>query len=153
MVEFNDSHNDLTVRIEDGVMQTIQQKSLASYPNETGGFLVGKYDSNKIAYVSLLIEPTQKHGTPCSYQRSTKGMKKIWDRLFSQGYIYLGEWHSHPNGSCMYSQTDFQSIESIANSEEVHITHPLMLIVSVNKDKLSSYQLYHYCEGHLITFE
>lgn len=71
-------------------------------------------------------------------------MNKLWDRLNKKGLIYLGEWHSHPNGSSIYSNTDLDTIRSIASNENIKIIRPLLLIVSLNNNEIKKISLYHY---------
>jgi len=120
MVIFEDRNNKITVTIEDDVLEALHQSALESYPNETGGFLVGNYISNNHAHVTCLVQPVKKTCRPCSFERSTEGMKTVWDNLFEQGLIYLGEWHTHPNGSRDYSITDLEAMRIIASSADVH---------------------------------
>lgn len=147
MLTYEDIQNDLIVTINDNVLNELKRVSLESYPNETGGFLVGKYLSNTQALVECLVHPTGKKCGPCSFERSTKGMKDIWDNLYDSGLIYLGEWHTHPNGSCNYSNTDLEAMRSIVSSEYVHIAHPLLLIASPNKYKIQNINVY-YCDSN-----
>ena len=153
MVTFKDLQNDLKVTIEDKVLNELNKSAMESYPNETGGFLVGQYTTNNHAHVSCLIQPAKKRCKPYSFERSTEGMKKIWDKLYEQGLIYLGEWHTHPNGTCNYSSTDLMAIRSIASCADVHITRLLMLILSVNKTKIQPICLYQLNKNQLIKFK
>lgn len=144
MVTYKDREYDLVVTIEDNVIESLKKSSIDAYPNETGGFLAERYLSNNCAYVECLVEPSKKKCSPCSFQRSTKGMNKLWDRLNKKGLIYLGEWHSHPNGSSIYSNTDLDTIRSIASNENIKIIRPLLLIVSLNNNEIKKISLYHY---------
>lgn len=153
MVTFDDSQNNIKVTIEDETMEVLKESAVEAYPNETGGFLVGNYITSKHAHISCLVQPTEKICQPCSFERSTEGMRKEWDKLFEQGLIYLGEWHTHPNGSCSYSNTDLEAIRSIANNKDVHIIRPLLLIQSVFGNKGQNYHLYHLDNNQLIKFK
>lgn len=42
---------------------------------------------------------------------------------------YLGDWHTHPNGSTTLSATDRDTLRSIANAPAARVPEPLMLIV------------------------
>lgn len=153
MVIFEDRNNKIKVTIEDDVLDALHQSALESYPNETGGFLVGNYISNDHAHVTCLVQPVKKKCKPCSFERSTEGMKTVWDNLFEQGLIYLGEWHTHPNGSCDYSITDLETMRSIASSADVQIIKPLLIIISINANKHSGIKLFHLDNNQLIKLE
>lgn len=153
MVIFEDRKIKIKVTIDDDVLDALHQSALESYPNETGGFLVGNYISNNHAHVTCLVQPVKKTCRPCSFERSTEGMKTVWDNLFEQGLIYLGEWHTHPNGSCDYSITDLETMRSIASSADVQIVKPLLIIISINVDKRSGIKLFHLDNYQLIKLE
>ena len=153
MVIFEDRNNKIKVTIDDDVLDALHQSALESYPNETGGFLVGSYISNNHAHVTCLVQPVKKTCRPCSFERSTEGMKTVWDNLFEQGLIYLGEWHTHPNGSRDYSITDLEAMRSIASSADVQIIKPLLIIIAINVDKQSGIKLFHLDNNQLIKLE
>lgn len=147
MVIFNDLGRNLFVTIDDDVVDTMRTSSLAALPNETGGFLVGRYISSNHANIERLATPRKKKCRPYSYERSTKGMNKFWDELYKQGLIYLGEWHSHPMGNCNYSYEDCETIKTIASCPNVNINLPLLLIVSLNKAEVKDMGIY-YCDNN-----
>ena len=80
-------------------------------------------------------------------------MDSIWENLYEEGLIYLGEWHSHPGGSASYSFTDKQAIANIATCKRVVIRHPIMLIVSVSKDIVREFRAYYYNNGQITEYE
>jgi integrative and conjugative element protein (TIGR02256 family) len=150
MVTFKDKENDIIVTIEEAVLEELKTYSIQSYPNETGGFLVGRYISDNHANIKCLVPPTKKKGGPTSFERSSNGMKHIWNDLYNKGLIYLGEWHTHPNGSCIYSDTDLEAMRSITSSKGVKIKRPLLLIASINKSNDQDMNIYHYSNNKLI---
>ncbi len=68
-------------------------------------------------------------------------------------HYYIGEWHSHPNGSSMYSQTDLKAMIKIANCETVMIENPILLILSVTKNQLQDFSIYLYDNKELYLYE
>lgn len=88
-----------------------------------------------------------------SYKRDTDGMDCLWDELYKDGLIYLGEWHSHPDSSASYSNMDKQALTNIATSTTVVIRHPIMLISSVSKTRIREYRAYYYYNGQIIEYE
>ena len=83
----------------------------------------------------------------------TDGMEKIWDDLYKQGLIYLGEWHSHPDGNADYSPIDKQAMINIATCDTVAINHPIMLIISISKTKVRGLKAYYVSNNKLIEYE
>lgn len=150
---YDDIHG-LALVIDDALIDAISEQAISSYPNETGGFLVGKYSDNcREAFVNGIIIPPRIKSGPASYQRMTDGMEKIWDDLYEEGQIYLGEWHSHPNGSASYSYVDKQAMINIANCDKVVIDHPIMLIISISTTKVREIKAYYCRKDKLIEYE
>ena len=75
---FTDTINGVDLEIEDGLVNSIRDLAIASYPNELGGFLIGNYSSDmKRAVVKEMIVPEKFISTPVSFQRDTVGMNKV----------------------------------------------------------------------------
>lgn len=151
---YRDNIHNLYLEIDNTVVQEILKQALEAFPNETGGFLVGKYSAgNNTATVSLVLTPVKIISSPTCFQRETVGMESVWDELYKEGLVYLGEWHSHPNGNSMYSATDKKALTNIARSETVVINNPIMLIVSLSKKKINRMNAYYYNNGEIIEYE
>lgn len=82
--------------------------------------------------------------------RITKGLENVWEQLAKEGLQYVGEWHSHPNGSTQYSSTDLAAMIDI--EKEVVIENPLLLIVSVRSNGLSAHKFYCYMNNQLLEY-
>lgn len=151
---YKDNIHNLSLEIDNKIVQEIQKQAFEAFPNETGGFLVGKYSTdNNTAIVSLALTPVKITSGPTCFQRETDGMESVWDELYKEGLVYLGEWHSHPNGSSRYSTTDKKALTNIAGSETVVINNPIMLIVSLSKKKINQINAYYYNKGKVIEYE
>ena len=133
MVIFEDRKIKIKVTIDDDVLDALHQSALESYPNETGGFLVGNYISNNHAHVTCLVQPVKKTCRPCSFERSTEGMKTVWDNLFKQGLIYLGEWHTHPEEYPSPSYVDTKSIKTITETGDIPVEGIFLIIVGLEQ--------------------
>jgi hypothetical protein len=87
-------------------------------PNETGGVLLGSYDmERKLLYiVDMLSSPPDSEEWPTSYKRGCIGLaqavREIQDRTL-MNLEYIGEWHSHPEGS----GTGMSKIDDVAMKE------------------------------------
>ena len=103
-------------------------------PNETGGVLIGSYDSQRnIIYVVDTIEsPPDSTEWPSVYIRGCRGLgKKI--ELFQKNTLnrlrYVGEWHSHGTGvGCQPSLNDKKAYKWLSESMRADGLPPLMLI-------------------------
>lgn len=151
---YKDNIHNLYLEIDSKVVQEIRKQAFEAFPNETGGFLVGKYSvDNNTAIVSHVLTPVKIASGPTCFQRETDGMESVWDELYKEGLVYLGEWHSHPNGNSMYSATDKKALTNIARSETVVINNPIMMIVSLSKKKIHRMNAYYYNNGEIIEYE
>ena len=113
-MKYKDEENGLYVVIDALVLCKIESQAREEYPNENGGMLAGRYsDDNRTVWVERVITPTGKRSTRRSFEREVEGMKDMWEELEKEGLRYVGEWHSHPNGTTAYSDTDFEAMKSI----------------------------------------
>lgn len=144
-MKFIEPKNKLTVLVDESVIRQISEQAISEYPQETGGFLVGYYcDNFQTAVITKQIPPLNSKTTVCSFIREASGLKDIWESLNEQGLFYVGEWHTHPNGSTAFSNTDFNAMKNIYNDEGIVIERPLLMIVSVAGDGVMDQALYHF---------
>ncbi|WP_109479708.1 Mov34/MPN/PAD-1 family protein [Paraburkholderia sp. C35] len=102
------------------------------FPLETGGVLVG--------YVGLNGEPVVQHvigpGERAQHKRERFEPDHDWqclqlDQMYrdsSGQFVYLGDWHTHPNGNPQMSWLDKRTLRGIARHRESGTSQPLMLI-------------------------
>src|SRR5690606_35775565 len=95
--------DDLTVFLDAGVEQRLREWRRHGFPNETGGVLLGYYDSNvgTLVIVDALPAPPDSKATAGSFERGIEGLKEAVDEAARRtaGIVgYVGEWHSHPKG-------------------------------------------------------
>ena len=50
--------------------------------------------------------------------------------------IYVGEWHTHPDGIPSPSSTDLNAMIEIAESHDVSIENPILMILGVSKTEM-----------------
>lgn len=129
---------------ENGVLCEMCRKAEACFPNETGGLLVGKIDEDGVAHVLQSISPAKEIVCTGSYYREVRGMEKVWRGLNKKGMMYLGEWHSHPNGSTRFSSADLKAMKGIYEDEGVILSKPLMVIIGVKNGALTNEAVYAY---------
>ena len=89
-------------------MQALRHNAL---PNETGGVLIGSFDTVRavVHIVSALPAPEDSRQAPTYFIRGSKDLKPLVDRLAlrSAGTLcYVGEWHSHPDGAAARPSDD-----------------------------------------------
>ena len=149
------NRNGLKLVVPETLMNGIAQLGIEHHPNEFGGFLVGKYsDDFKTLYINNYILPKKYKGHPCLFERSTDGLQEKLENLFvEKNQYYIGEWHTHPDSSTQYSQTDLIAMNAIAHHEKVNILNPILLILSVTKTKLNEYKFYFHKNNQLLPYE
>jgi hypothetical protein len=95
--------DDLDVFIDDGAEQQLRELRCRSFPNETGGVLLGYYDFNIKAEVIVagLPAPSDSKASPDFFERGVAGLIDVVKDANTRtaGMVsYIGEWHSHPPG-------------------------------------------------------
>lgn len=131
--------------------QIIKQTE-ACYPNETGGMLIGRYSPDKkIAYVEATLSPLKTVSERKAYYRDPSGLESEWAVLKKRGLQYIGEWHSHPNGSSNYSSLDYEAMKQI--SSEISVKNPLLLIVGIRNEGACSHTFYCYKNDDLLIYD
>lgn len=143
---------DLYIEIQASVFNQIQLQAEAEYPNENGGMLAGRYSVDRhTVYIEKVVVPVEKLTSRTTFKRKAKGLEKVWEQLVKDGLRYVVEWHSHPNGSTQYSNTDLTAMVDI--EKEVTIANPLLLIVGVRGDGLSAHTFYCYKNNKLLKYK
>ncbi|SIT49344.1 putative 18.8 kDa protein [Paraburkholderia ribeironis] len=102
------------------------------YPLETGGVLVGYAADDGDLVVQHVIGP----GLSAQHKRQRFHPDHDWqcrrlDEIFeiSSGQaVYVGDWHTHPDGSPQMSWLDKRTLRGIARYREAALARPLMLI-------------------------
>lgn len=84
-------------------------------PNETGGILIGTFDlSRRVVHIlAALRAPPDSAQSPTYFIRGAKDLKPMVDRLgvASAGSLgYVGEWHSHPDGTAVRPSNDDEQV-------------------------------------------
>lgn len=142
---------DLYIEIKASVFNHIKLQAEGEYPNENGGILAGRYSADRhTVYIEKVVVPVEKLTGRTTFVRNTKGMEKVWKHLAEDGLRYIGEWHSHPNGSTKYSSTDLAAMIEI--EKEVAIENPILLIVSIKNFGLSAHTFYCYKNSKLLEY-
>jgi hypothetical protein len=147
------SFRGLSLKIEDKLLEYMYSKALDAYPNEVGGMLAGRYESKNSAIVEHIVMPKAISGTPNEFVRNTAGLEELWSELKNKGIEYLGEWHTHPNGSSHYSSTDLNAMSEVVKDNNVSILNPILLILSLDKTRVKEHHVYLYDSSRLFIFQ
>lgn len=112
-------------------LAAIEAAAEVKYPLETGGVLVG-YRSG----TSQIIESAIGPGPNAIHDRYSFHSDHEWqcdylDKIFFQSkgrQVYLGEWHTHPEGDCRMSTVDRQTLARICCTKRSSAPNALMVI-------------------------
>ena len=139
MITYTNEINNLTVFLTEDLLFEIREFCIEKDNLETGGILVGIYDSDLQSAIitKVLGPPSDSKHSRASFIRGTKGVKKTLDCMWKEGQYYLGEWHFHPNGAPQPSGRDLSSLRSIAGSSKTQCSDPIMLIVGGTNSTLT----------------
>jgi len=148
-------YNNLELTIEEKLLNEMANIGIKHCPNEFGGFLVGRYSKDfKSLNIENFILPKKYKGFPYLFERSVDGIVNQFKNLFSQKkQYYIGEWHTHPNSSTQFSQTDLNAMIQTVECETVKIKNPILLILSVDRNKLNDFTFYYYNNKNLLPYE
>ncbi|MBR9883480.1 MAG: hypothetical protein GYB21_07405 [Oceanospirillales bacterium] len=120
------------VWIHESAFTAMANEASKKYPLETGGVLVGYVANDRIPVVMATIGPGEnaKHARTRfhpDHDWQCEQLDKLYDQSEGQ-LVYLGDWHTHPNGSPQMSWLDRRTLRSIAGHSSAQCNAPLMLI-------------------------
>lgn len=148
------NEDDLRIILPEKIFDSIKKNIIKYYPNECGGVFVGQIN-NKTAVIEKMMMPKRFKSTPFFFSRIADLINKWLERVFNQSNgntIYLGEWHSHPNGMPYPSSTDSKSMKKISLNPDVRIKTPILLIVGYNKKEFNE-RFFIYSRNNLVSYE
>ncbi|QSB10108.1 Mov34/MPN/PAD-1 family protein [Lysinibacillus fusiformis] len=121
------------VEITDKMVNEIYELCEDSFPNETGGILIGHYSSDlKRARVTIATgAPSDSKCGKSWFYRGTNGLQNILDEAWNKkGDYYLGEWHFHPCGNTIPSNQDIREMKNISVNKGYNCPEPILIIAS-----------------------
>ena len=154
-MKFINSYHNVELDIPQKLLSKIGGYGKAHYPNEFGGFLIGCYSNDlKKLFITDVLLPLKYEGFRFAFERSIDGIIKIFKNFFdNEKRYYVGEWHTHPNGTVEFSQMDLNAMKQIEECDSVNIKNPILLILTINENGMQDYAFYLYCNGGLIKYE
>lgn len=127
----------LNIEIQDKLLNELYALGLNHYPKEYGGLLIGKYsDDFKTCIIETTVQPVKYKSSRYSFERGKAGLKGKLKEFYNSEprLIYVGEWHTHPDGLLILSSKDKSAMEEIEDHREVNITSPVLLIIGLNNE-------------------
>ncbi len=101
---------------------------------ETGGVLVGRYSEfgDRVAIVKASGPPADSRCLPTSFVRGIRGLSARFQREWTSGLYYIGEWHFHPFASPVPSPRDRRQIGEFAANPELRCRTPILAVLGGN---------------------
>jgi hypothetical protein len=135
----NVSLNDWTIRLDEWLLEKLATFRNAKLPNETGGVLLGHFDTYRRAcyLVDVMPSPPDSCEWPTTYVRGCSGLREslLEVQKNTSGQIcYVGEWHSHPKGASIHpSDADLQAYGWLVGLMLPEALPAIMLIIGDEK--------------------
>ncbi|MCB0390555.1 MAG: ThiF family adenylyltransferase [Bdellovibrionales bacterium] len=137
LIEFDERQlGPWTIKISARVLDQIREERRIKLPSETGGLLVGAFDTKnmQIYICDILSSPVDSIESPASFIRGKEGVSEAFEEIETKtmGRLrYVGEWHSHPQGStARTSSTDIVAISKLAAVMQRDGLPSIMLIMA-----------------------
>lgn len=104
-----------------------------AYPNETGGVLLG-YDAGNGLVLTAITGPGpeaihEHHAFIPDYGYQDAEIERIYCES-RRRHTYLGDWHTHPDGSTALSSKDKRTLLTIARHRPARTVAPIMGILA-----------------------
>lgn len=132
MKGYENKELDSKIFIEDNVYKKLLMRQKESYQMETGGIIIGYYDSE---YRNAIITectspPKDSRATKNHFFRGVNGLKNLLKRKWDEEReYYLGEWHLHPGSYPNPSTTDIDQMKKIECDPKFNCKEPILLIL------------------------
>lgn len=126
--------------LTDEQLRLLEARCVSTWPNETGGVLVGRYnESLDLALVTQLPEaPTDSQSGRSTFSRGVRGLRELFTTLWEADAglreYYLGEWHFHPGQGPTPSRVDDERMHRIGRNPRYRCPEPVLLIVGGDAD-------------------
>lgn len=98
----------MAVQLKQALQQTIFQQMESTYPNEGGGFLLGKVSGADVV-IEDVIQIENVFETEEQYHRyamTPQNWAKMEDEADERGLTLVGYYHSHPDSPAIPSEYD-----------------------------------------------
>jgi proteasome lid subunit RPN8/RPN11 len=128
------SFDSWTLMYDEEFIKKIYELRKTKLPSETGGVLIGSYDTKrKIIYVvDTIPSPPDSIEWPTVYIRGIKGLNRELENvkmITANMLVYIGEWHSHPAGCVpLPSREDYEAFQWLTEVLHENGKPSLMLI-------------------------
>lgn len=99
---------------------------------EAGGQLFARFNESEISIEKATGPRSTDRRGRTSYHPDRRAEQHEIDRLYKDGFHYVGDWHTHPCARPQPSQTDIASIAETANKSAHDLNGFLLIIVGTD---------------------
>lgn len=104
-----------------------------TYPLETGGVLLGwRADRRQVVVAEVVGPGPDAEHRPRSFRPDAAWQQHRINEIYGNSgrcITYLGDWHTHPNGSVSLSPRDTTTLRRIARHPEARAPRPVMAVL------------------------
>lgn len=120
------------ILVEDIAVDAIRRIASIWHPKETGGILLGYYDTNfRLVTICQASDPPpdSKHGY-AYFDRGIVGVEEtiMAGKIQSSALDYVGEWHTHPGGKPQASKNDIRQMQNFSQRRLYGVSSPILLV-------------------------
>jgi hypothetical protein len=132
-MQFVDRSGTTLIALPDPIAARMRTLATKTYPNETGGILVGRYDDpHQVAIIRYASDaPPDSVASPTTFRRGVRGLDALLKRAWRCGLYYLGEWHFHPERFPTASSPDDIQMQAFSESPQLRCPEPILIIVGL----------------------
>ena len=130
---------DWRIRWSSGLIESLVQQRIDNLPNETGGVLLGivDFEHRVIVAAADIPAPEDSKKRPHFFERGVTGVSarlKDVEECSAGQLRYIGEWHSHPDGTEAYPSTEDEQVFGRLSKIFQQASEPyIMAIISSNQ--------------------
>ena len=127
------------------------QQGWSRFPLETGGILLGAGTGDCIK-VRHVVGP----GPKATHERyrflpdaewQAAQVTNLWNE--DRTITYLGDWHTHPEGTTRFSDLDEQTARDIASYDAARQPNPVMVVLALGRSGKAEAAAVRLSRGHL----
>lgn len=123
--------DNLILTISDEAVESINYHIRINSKTEVGGQLFCSFHEHGITIQKATISEAENKSKFRFKSILSSDQKQIYD-MFSHGFHYIGDWHSHFEDNPTPSVTDINTFTSISSKSSKKLNYMIFLIISAN---------------------
>ena len=118
------------------VMGELLTEAWRTWPNETGGVLLGVSRPSELRLTAAIGPGPNASHHPGAFAPDSAWQAQQVAETWKENHTleYLGDWHTHPGGSPTLSALDRDALHSIADFPAAQQPRPVMLVLALAPD-------------------